>query len=230
MPVPGVALVVGVGPGLGAALARCFAAAGSRVALGARSEGFIRALAEELQGQGHPALAVPYDATRPEEVERALERVERELGPIDGLLYNVGGGLWGGIEDLTPDAFRAALEQGPFGAFLHVRPLFPRMAARGGGVALFTGATSSVRAPARGPAFAAAKFGLRGLALALARAWGPRGIHVAHVVVDGVIGQASDAMRPEDIAQVYLDVARQAPSAWTFEVDVRPFTDDVLEN
>lgn len=235
----GVTLVCGVGPGLGAAIARRFAAAGAPVALAARSAGTIQGLAEEIAGAGGTALALPYDVGDEAAVEAALQAVEQRLGPIGVLVYNAGGAARGGMAELTAEEFAAAWRVGPFGAFLHARRLLPRMAERGGGVVLFTGATSSVHPPARSPAFGSAKFGLRGLALSISREWSPRGVHVAHVLVDGVIrtprsreylGEGEAALQPADMAEAYYQLAIQPRSAWTFELDLRPCGDDYFEN
>jgi len=232
------ALIVGVGPGLGSALAAAFAQGGHAVALGARGDGGERC-AQELSAQGLRALSLRYDATDPAAVAQAVASAQEALGPIGVLVYNVGNMVRGDVQELAPEDFWAALAAGPFGAFLHTRELLPEMAQRGGGTVILTGATSSVRAPAQAPAFAAAKFGLRGLALSLARRWGPRGVHVAHVLIDGVIrtprsrgylAPGDPALEPADVALSYLELAHQPRSAWTFELDLRPAGDDIGEN
>ena len=232
-------LVAGAGLGLGAALARRFAAAGHPVALGARSGAAITAVADEITAAGGRALALPYDVSDEEAVAGAIDRLEAALGPVQFLLYNAGNYVPGGVDQVRPEEFRAAWETGPWGAFLHARRLLPSMAQRREGAVLFTGATSSVHAPGRAPAFASAKFGLRGLAMSLMRQWGPQGVHIAHLLIDGAIltpraareaGDAPDYLRPADIAETYYQVATQAPSSWSFELDLRPFTDDYLEN
>lgn len=234
----GTTLVAGAGPGLGAALARRFAQAGSPVAVAARSEN-ARTIAEEISRAGLRAIGVPYDVTDEAAVDGAIDRIERELGPIGTLVYNAGNAAPGDVTELTVEQFMAALRVGPLGAFLHARRLLPGMVQRGGGVIIFTGATSSVRAPARWPAFGTAKFGLRGLALALSREWSPKGVHVAHVLVDGVIRtprsqaylpEGEPALRAEEMAETYYQIAVQPPSAWTFELDLRPSGDDWFEN
>lgn len=235
---PHTALIVGVGPGLGSALAQAFSKAGHPVALAARTGDVTEPLAKKLMAEGGQALSVAYDAADPPAVNEALSRVSSRLGPVETLVYNVGGAVWGGLETLTPEDFLEAWRCGPLGAFLHAKALFPAMAEQGGGSALFTGATSSVRAPAHSPAFGAAKFGLRGLALALARSWGPRGVHVSHILIDGVIRtprtEARDAsdtyLEPAAIASAYVQLASQSPAAWTFELDLRPGPDDYMEN
>lgn len=232
------ALIVGVGPGLGSALARAFAGSGHAVALAARSKDVTGPLAKELSGAGTRAHAVAYDAGEPRAVEAAIRDISELLGPVHTLVYNVGGAVWGGIETIAPEDFTNAWKAGPFGAFLHARALLPAMASHGGGTLLFTGATSSVRPPAHSPAFGSAKFGLRGLALSLSRAWGPKGVHVGHILIDGVIrtpkteaaGASESYLEPEAIAKAYVELAHQPPSAWTFELDLRPYRDEYMEN
>jgi len=228
------ALVVGVGPGLGAAIARRFAESGHPVALAARRGDFIEKLSGEIREKGGRALAVPYDASKEDQVRSAIREVRASLGTVGILLYNVGNMRWGSLDEISVQDFRGALEVGPLGAFLHCRELFPDMAEMGGGTAIFTGATSSRRAPAHSPAFGAAKFGLRGLALSLARGWSKRGIHVAHVLIDGRISREErghePAIRPESIAEAYYQLSIQPRDAWTFELDLRPHADDLMDN
>lgn len=234
-----IAWIVGVGPGLGSALAEQFAEAGYALVLSARTEGTIRSLAERLGREGRTTDWLAYDASDSSAVDAAVADVLSQHGRVDVLVYNVGNMVRGGVEGLSPETFLGAYLVGPYGAFLHLRRLLPRMAAEGGGTVLLTGATSSVRAPATAPAFAAAKFGLRGLALSLARAWSSHGIHVVHVLIDGVLrtpravsllGPDERYLEPRDVAELYVQLTRQPPSAWSFEVDVRPRGDDVLEN
>ena len=234
----GAAWIVGAGPGLGRALGLAFAAAGFPVALGARSDQ-PRTFAQEIVARGGTALALAYDATDAAQVAAVAAEVRERLGPVGVLVYNVGNMVRGDVQDIDPAAFQAALAAGPYGAFLHARAVLPDMLERGDGSLLFTGATSALRAPAGAPAFAAAKFGLRGLAMSLARRVGPAGIHVAHVTVDGVIrtpraaaylGPGDAALEPEAIAASYVALAAQPRSAWTFELDLRPAGDDIGEN
>ena len=233
---PGPTLVVGVGSGLGAAVTRAFAGAGAPVVLGARQPAFISGLAEEIRGEGGRALAIPYDATDEGEVSAAIRRAVAEIGPIRHLVYNVGQAAWGSLEEVTPKAFLASWKSGAYGAYLHARHLIPAMVEEGGGSVTFTGATSSVHSPGHSPAFGSAKFALRGLAMSLMRTWGPKGVHVSHVLIDGAIGgegahaDEEETLSPRAIAAEYLHLALQDPSAWTFELDLRPFTDPYLEN
>ncbi|MDA8343854.1 MAG: SDR family NAD(P)-dependent oxidoreductase [Thermaerobacter sp.] len=235
----GTVLVVGVGMGLGAALSRRFAAVGAPVAIGARSEEAISQIAAEIRTDGGRALALPYDAADEQAVGQAIGRAEQELGPIGCLIYNAGNAMRGGVEAVTPHGFEAAWRVGPYGAYLHAHILVPKMIARGFGAALFSGATSSVRSPAHSIAFGSAKFGLRGFAMSLSRAVAKDGVHVAHVLLDGAIrtphaasylSPDEPALVPEDIAETYYQLAVQPPSAWTFEIDMRPSGDDLMDN
>jgi NAD(P)-dependent dehydrogenase (short-subunit alcohol dehydrogenase family) len=235
----GTVLVVGVGTGLGAALARRFAAAGHPVAIGARGEDAISQIAAGIQESGGRVVAIPYDATDPEQVASAIGQAEREFGPVGTLIYNAGNAVRGGVADVSPEAFEGAWRVGPYGAFLHTRILVPKMMQRGFGAVIFSGATSSVRAPAHSIAFGSAKFGLRGFAMSLSRAVAKEGVHVAHVLLDGAIrtprsaaylAPDDPALGPEEIAETYYRLAVQPPSVWTFELDMRPQGDDLLDN
>jgi NAD(P)-dependent dehydrogenase (short-subunit alcohol dehydrogenase family) len=228
-----IAVVAGVGPGLGAALSRRFAREGCAVALLARSAGFLNTLADELRGTGATALPVPVDLTDAAAVAEAFARVRTELGPVSILINHVGSAAWGAFSELTSEGFQSSWERCALSAFLCSSQAVPDMLARGGGSILFTGATSSIRGRKGALAFSSAKFAVRGLADSLAREFWPQGIHVAHILVDGVIDTAAvraqipDAasepmLNPEDMAETYWALTRQKPGAWTFELDLRP--------
>jgi NAD(P)-dependent dehydrogenase (short-subunit alcohol dehydrogenase family) len=223
-----VAVIVGVGPGTGAALARRFAA-DHAVALVARSRAYLDVLAGEIRAAGGVALAAPADVTRPAEVSAAFRAIARELGAPAVLVYNAGSGTWGTIADMTADQFEATWRTNAFGAFLCAKEVAPEMVARGRGVMLFTGATAGVKAGPKSVAFGPAKFATRGLAQSLARDLGPKGVHVAWIEIDGVIRvpgrelAGGELLEPEDIAETYWHIAHQRPSAWTNETQLRPF-------
>ena len=235
---PRTAVIAGAGPGLGAALAKCFAREGCRVALLARSTDFVDRLAGELQSRhgADAALALPCDLADPARIQAAFDQVRAQLGPTDLLVNHASGGggpRGGGLLDLDPAGFEQAWRVGVYGALLCSREAARDMLSSGrqtpGGTILFTGATSSVRGA--GIAFSSAKFASRGLAQSLARELWPRGIHVAHVIIDGIIGEAGDdsdppegepQMDPDAIAKTYWQLARQHRSAWTLELDLRP--------
>lgn len=224
-----VALVTGVGSGLGAALARRFAREGFRVALLARSNDFIGELAREICGAGEKAIAIAADVGRPNEIKAAVARVRAELGSIDVLIHNASASSGDGLLGTTPEEFEQAWRIAALGAFVCAQETAPDMIAEDEGAMLFTGATSSVRGGGW-LGFSSAKFALRGLVQSLARELWPKGIHVAHVLVDGIIGEAgnvSDAddeplLDPDQIADAYWQLASQGRSAWTLELDVRP--------
>jgi NAD(P)-dependent dehydrogenase (short-subunit alcohol dehydrogenase family) len=217
------AVVAGVGPGLGAAVARRFVSEGCRVALLARTESFLTQLAAELDGE---ALPVPTDLTDAAAVESAFETVREAFGPVDVLVYNASGAAWKGVTDGSVDEFDHALATGPRGAFCCARE-FAADATGGdeGGTLLFTGATTSVRGKEGAVGFSAAKFGVRGLAQSLARELGPEGIHVAHVVLDGTIrppgtepADPATSLDPAAIAATYWDLVAADRSTMPFEV------------
>jgi NAD(P)-dependent dehydrogenase (short-subunit alcohol dehydrogenase family) len=226
-------VVLGVGPGLGAALARRFAQ-GYAVAINARSAEYLHTLVKEIQGVGGQALAVPADVSDRTQVEAAFAMIRERLGQPEVLLYNAGSGTWGTIMDITPEQYETAWRVNAYGAFLSAKAVAPDMIARGRGTMLFTGATAGVKAGPKSVAFGPAKFALRGLVQSLARDLGPKGIHVAWINVDGVIDipgrrarlshlAEEDLLKPEAIAETYWHLAHQDRSAWTLELDLRPF-------
>jgi NAD(P)-dependent dehydrogenase (short-subunit alcohol dehydrogenase family) len=220
------AVVAGVGPGLGASLARRFADEGCDVGLFARSPGFIDELADEL---GDRALAVPTDVTDPEAVERGFARVREELGPVDVLVNHAASAVWKGARDISRREFERALEVGATGGLLCSQAALEDM--DDGGTIVFTGATSAVRGRDGALGFSAAKFAVRGMAGSMARELGPEGVHVAHVVVDGQIlrpgmdtgdRDESEFLDPDAVADAYWHLVEQDRSAWTLELDLRP--------
>lgn len=227
------AAVVGVGPGLGAALARRFAR-GYAVALLARREEYLRALAGEIEAAGGRAIAVPTDVGEPDQISAAFDRIRRELGAPEALLYNAAMRPFGRLMETQPRVFEKTWRITTFGAFLCAQQVVPDMLARGKGVILFTGATAGVKPFATSAAFGPAKFALRGLTHVLARDLGPQGIHVAYVNVDGAIDMPAirqrfpqlkeeDLLKPSAVAESYWHLAHQDRSAWSLELDVRPF-------
>ncbi|MGZ3512111.1 MAG: SDR family NAD(P)-dependent oxidoreductase [Candidatus Binataceae bacterium] len=231
---PGVAIVVGVGPGLGAALVRRFAQGGHPVAMVARSREFMDELAAEVKAAGGRTLAVIADVGDAEQIARAFDTVRAELGAPEVLLYNAGSGKWGTIVEITPAQYEDSWRTNAYGAFLCAKQAVSDMIKHRRGVMLFTGATAGIKAGPKSAAFGPAKFAVRGLAQSLARDLGPRGIHVAYVNVDGMIDMPAvrsqmgsvkdeDLLKPAAIAEAYWHLANQDPSAWTQELDVRPF-------
>ena len=225
------ALIVGAGSGLSAALARQLSADGMRVGLAARDVGKLDALARETGAAVHAC-----DASRPSEVEALFAAIEPALGgPPDVVVYNASGRVRGGIAELDPEAVAQALAVSAFGGFLVAQAAAKRMLPARHGAILLTGASASVKGFAGSSAFAMGKFALRGLAQSLSRELQPQGIHVAHFIVDGAIRnparapEAPDApdshLDPEAIARSYRDVLRQDRSAWTQELELRPWVE-----
>ena len=226
-----VAVVVGVGPGLGASLARRFAQ-GYKVAIIARKAEYLQSLAGELRATGGQVLEVPSDIGNRAQVEAAFKSIREQLGSPEVLLYNAGNGTWGTITDITPEQYEENWRVNAYGAFVSAKAVVPDMITRGRGVILFTGATAGVKAGPKSVSFGPAKFALRGLTQSLARDLGPKGIHVAWVNVDGVIDipgrrypqfKDEDMLKPDAIAETYWHLAHQDRSAWTLELEVRPF-------
>jgi NAD(P)-dependent dehydrogenase (short-subunit alcohol dehydrogenase family) len=232
----GVAAVVGVGAGLGAALARRFAGEYA-VALLAREKRKLDDLAREIVQGGGRALAVPLDVSHAEQIPQAFERIRGELGDVDVLLYNAAMRPFGRLLETKPSTFETTWRVNAFGAFLCSREVVPQMLAKGRGAIIFTGATAGTRPFATSAAFGPAKFALRGLGQVMARDLGPQGVHVAYVHVDGAIDmpfihQLRPELKPEDmlspaaIAETFWQLAHQHPSAWTQELDLRPFKEN----
>ena len=228
-----VAAVLGVGPGLGATVARRFAREGFAVGLLARGEVSLTAAQEEVEGSGGTALAVAADATDAASVASAFGRVREELGEPEVFVYNAGTFQMGGILELSPEQFDDCFRANCSGAFYGAQQVLPAMVERGRGTIILTGATAALRGSARFAALATGKFGLRALAQSMAREFGPQGIHVAHVVIDGQINtprlreaqpdrEESATLSPESIAETYWQLHAQDPTAWTLELDLRP--------
>lgn len=231
-------IVFGAGAGLGGTVARRFAKAGYPVALVARDGKRLGQMAAEIGASGGRSIAIAADAREETAVEAAFARAESELGPVGVAVYNPGAMFRGSLLDTDAETFRKVWRLTCFGGFLVGRAAAKRMAERGHGTILFSGATASMRGGALFAAFASAKAGLRSLAQSMAREFGPKGVHVAHVVIDGVIDTAAvrerlpgriealppnGAMKPEDIAEAYWQLHAQPRSAWTHELDLRPW-------
>jgi NAD(P)-dependent dehydrogenase (short-subunit alcohol dehydrogenase family) len=221
------ALIVGAGPGISASVAARLRSEGVEVGVAARDIEKLRAPAAEIG-----AHAFTVDATSAQSVAALFDLGTAALGPIEVVLYNAGARVRGTIADLDPGKVEQALAANAFGGFLVAQQAARRMLPRGFGAILFTGATASVKGFAGSSAFAMGKFALRGLAQSAARELGPQGIHVAHFVIDGSVRSRSmptpenhpdSTLDPDAIAQTYLDVLRQPRSAWSQEIEVRPW-------
>jgi NAD(P)-dependent dehydrogenase (short-subunit alcohol dehydrogenase family) len=221
-------LVAGVGPGLGIAIAARFAREGYRVAMLARNGEKLAALAAQAPDR---LIPIACDVTDPAQVNAAFDETERTLGPLACAVFNAGAYRRGSVLEIEPKDFELCWRVGAFAGFLVGQAAARRMMTRGSGTILFTGATASLRGGANFANLASPKFALRAVAQSMARELGPRGIHVAHIIIDGQIG-ADDTtptpdsrLRPEAIAQAYLDLHRQQRSAWTQEMDLRPWVE-----
>ncbi len=237
----GIVLVAGVGGGLGFGICRRFAAAGYDVAMVSRKQERLEPLAERInEDGGGRAHVCPADIRDEAAVEDLFDRVEAAHGPIAAAVFNTGAQYRQAFLDIPADLFEKVWRLGCYAGFLVGRAAARRMLPRGAGSILFTGATASIRGAEEFAAFAASKAGLRTMAQSMAREFGPKGIHVAHVVVDGLIDTpvirerfaaqiaslpADGALSPEAIGQAYVDLHHQHRSAWSFEIDLRPWSE-----
>jgi len=223
------ALIVGAGPGISASLARRLAGLGVKIGLAARNVQKLDALIRDTG-----ALAFAADASDPESVAKLFNQVSDSINEPEIVVYNAGARAHGALADLDPRAVQKAVAISAFGGFLVTQQAAKRMLPRGRGAILLTGATASVKGFAHSAAFAMGKFALRGLAQSAARELGPKGIHVAHFIIDGAVRGAhrpdsadkpDSTLDPDAIAQSYIDVLRQPRSAWSFEVELRPWVE-----
>ena len=237
-----VILIIGVGDGLGSALARAFAADGYAVCMTRRTRHLpeLQALADLIHAAGGEAHAYGVDARDEAEMVSLFETVERDIGPLSVMVFNIGANVRFPIRDTTTRVFSKVWEMACFAGFLAGRESAKHMAPRQSGTILFTGATASLRGRDGFSAFAAAKAGLRAVAQSMARELGPLGVHVAHIVIDGpmdgtfvrevrpdaqTLADADAILKPEDVAKAYLAMVKQPRSAWTHELDLRPWTE-----
>ena len=236
----GVCLVIGAGDGLGASVARAFAREGLNVCVTRRPRHTeaVDTLAEAIRAEGGKAYAFGLDARVEADVVALVERVEREIGPIEVLVFNIGANVRFPVVETTTQVYSKVWEMAALAGFLTSREAARAMIERGRGTILFTGATASLRGGAGFSAFAGAKHALRALAQSLARELGPKGVHVAHIVIDGAIDGAfirgllpdaaeklarEEILSPDEIARNYVWLHNQKRGAWTFEMDLRPW-------
>lgn len=227
-----VAVVVGAGPGNGAALARRFAEAGYAIAVLARRRSTLAPIESELAG----TRGFECDVGDPTSVESTFAHIRREIGEVDVLLYNAGSGVFGDVETITPEQFEQSWRVNAYGSLLCARQVIPGMKARGAGAIIFVGATASRRGGVQAAAFAPAKAAQRSLAASMARKLWPEGVHVALIVIDGVVdlpgtralmpGKPDDAfVDPAGVAEIAFQLCRQQRRAWSFEVEARPYAE-----
>lgn len=233
-----VVLVIGAGDATGGAIAKRFAREGYIACVTRRSADKLQPLVDEIRAGGGEAHGFASDARKEEEVAALVEGIERDIGPIEAFVFNIGANVPCSILEETARKYFKIWEMACFSAFLTAQAVARRMVTRGRGTILFTGATAGLRGAAHFAAFAGAKHGLRALAQSMARELGPRNIHVAHVVVDGAIDTAfirdsfpdiyarkdqDGILDPEHIADNYWFLHAQPRDAWTFELDLRPW-------
>jgi len=237
---PNVALVAGVGDGLGGAVARRFARDGHPTVLVARSAERLARIAADIEHSGGRGIAYVADLREEAAVKKLFDDVEAEIGPIDIAVFNAGANYRASILDTPADMFEKVWRLGCYAGFLVGREAARHMVPRGRGTILFTGATASLRGAPQFAAFAAAKGGIRQVAQSMARELGAKGIHVASIIIDGMIDSArvrerfpervaqlpADGMlKPADIAEVYWQLHQQPRDAWSFEIDLRPWAE-----
>lgn len=236
----GVAVIVGAGDGLGAGTAQAFARDGMTVVASRRKQAPLDALVAGIEAEGGRAVGIACDARDEDQVVALFDRIEDEIGPVEMAMFNAGAWHNAPILEMTSRIYRQVWDTAAFAGFLVGREAARRMAPRGQGTILFTGATASVRGGAGFAAFSGAKQALRGLSQSMARELGPKGIHVAHVIVDGQIDTEAvrekfpdrvaalpedGLMLPAEIGAQFVALHRQTRSAWTFEMDLRPWAE-----
>ncbi len=225
-----VCVIVGVGPGNGAAFARQFGASGYQVALLARNNEYITQLAKEI----HDAKTYVCDVVDAASITQTFTAIGGEMGDVDTLIFNPGAGVWKSVEEITAEEFEQSWRVNALGALLVSQQIIPNMKANKRGNIIFIGATASRRGGAKTAAFAPAKAAQRSLAESMARHLGSSGIHVATVIVDAVVDTPATRkmmpsktdeffLQPDNLAEVVFNLAQQKPSAWSSEIEVRPF-------
>ena len=236
-----VALVIGAGSSLGSAIARVFASDNYTTVVARRNGDELGPLKEEIESKGGECLSFSLDARKEEDVINFIEKIENEIGEINVAVYNIGANIRFNILETTSRKYYKVWEMAAFGAFLMGREVARKMLPRKKGTIIFTGATASVRGKEGFAAFSGAKQAKRALAQSMAKELAPKGIHVAHIIVDGAIDtpwvnklfpeyvkekkKIDGLMKPDDIAQNYLVLHNQPKNAWTFELDLRPWVE-----
>lgn len=236
------ALIVGAGDSLGSALARRFAKEGMTVCVARRNADQLEPLVKSIEAEGGKAYAFGCDARKEDQVITLIERIERDIGPLDLVVFNIGANVQFNVRETTAQKYYKVWEMACFAGFLAGREAAKVMAPRGTGTIIFTGATASIRGAEGYSAFAGAKHGLRSLAQSMAREFGKQGLHIVHTVIDGPIDTpfvrerfpelvasrpADGLLAPDDIADTYWMLHRQKRSAWTFELDIRPWLEPI---
>ena len=235
------AVIIGAGDATGGAIARRFAKGGYTACVTRRNAEKLAPLIEEIEAAGGTARGFGSDARKEEEVVALFETVEREVGPVEVFVFNIGANVNFPILEMTERVYRKVWEMAAYAGFLTGREAARAMVPRGKGTMIFTGATASLRGGAGFAAFAGAKFALRALAQSMARELGPKGVHVAHPIIDGAIDTAfirdnfperyrlkdeDGILQPDHIAEMYWQIHAQPRDAWTHELDLRPWMEN----
>jgi NAD(P)-dependent dehydrogenase (short-subunit alcohol dehydrogenase family) len=233
-----IAVIIGAGDSLGSAIARRFAREGFTVCVARRNVEKLQPLVDEITREGGKVLPFGCDARREEQIAEMFSKIERECGAIEVFVFNIGGNVRFNVQETTVRVYTKVWELCALAGFISGREAVKYMAPRGRGTMIFTGATASLRGSAGYSAFSGGKHALRSLAQSMAREFGKQGIHVAHVIIDGPIDTpfvrerfpdmvksrpADGLLAPDDIAENYWHLHKQKRSAWTFELDVRPW-------
>ena len=239
-PQPGIALIMGAGDAIGSAIARKFADQGHPVCLVRRNEDKLAPLVDDINARGGRAYGFACDARNEEQTVALFEQIEREIGPLEVVVFNVGANVPMSLQGTSAKKFYKIWEMACFGGFLTGREAARYMEKRQRGTILFTGATASVRGGAAFAAFSSAKQGLRALAQSMARELGPKNIHVAHVIIDAMVDTPfiqqnfaslvdkagpDGIVDPDSLADNYVMLHQQPRNAWTFELDIRPWAE-----
>ena len=225
-----ICVITGVGPGNGASFSRRFTAEGYTVVMLARNSAYLEELAGEIPG----SVGMECDVREPEAIKNVFARIYDEVGAVDTLIYNAGAGEWAPIMETSTEGMHSSWATNALGLLVCAQQVIPAMSDKGQGNIMIIGATASLRGGARSTAFASAKAAQRSVAQSMARDLGPKGIHVGYLIIDGIIDlertrkRMSDKsddffMRPDAIADSVYAMTRQDRSAWTFELDLRPF-------
>lgn len=238
--IPSRVLIAGVGPGLGLALAKRFIHEGCTVGLLARNENYLNQLSSELSQNGQTAIALPADLTDPIQITSAFQHYKNTVGSVDVLINHAGLSFWQSTMEISAEDFEQTWRTSTLSALLCSQQVIPDMLSNNNGHIIFSGSTSAVRGRKGAIDFSSSQFARRGLADAMARELWPQGIHVAHIIIDGIIDTprvrqnyvlAEDEllMCPDDIAESYWHLIQQPKSSWAFEIAIRPHTEAFFE-
>eukprot|EP01133_Synstelium_polycarpum_P016135 gene16135-19198_t len=225
-----IAAIIGVGPGIGSAVAKKFAAEGYTVALASRQIDKLLKTEKEINDAGGKAISVAIDVSQEDSIVKGFDHIKVTIGTPSVLIYNVGTFKMGSVETLTTADYEAVFKANCLGAIVSSKQVLSDMVANHSGTIIFTGATASLRGSSKFSAFAVGKFALRAFAQSLAREYHPQGIHISHVIIDGQVNTGADTNRPldemlspTDVANQYYSLHKQDRTIWTHELELRPY-------